>query len=70
MSKTPHQFIGEFKEDELVILLELVYQTYEDGNLYEWFCDIADLDSEAYRSTFEKVTTYMTNGEYKNEYDE
>lgn len=44
-----------------LILYELAAQVYKDGNLYEWFCNIIDEDTDTNREFFENVVKYMKN---------
>ncbi len=55
-----HEFVDFLSEEELGILMELVYQVYEDGNLYEWFCNIVDVDPDHYRKVFEEVVAFSS----------
>lgn len=58
-----HQAIlGFMKPFSALLIMELVYRIYEDGNLFEWFCDISDIDPEEARPTFRLVHYYMKNG--------
>lgn len=58
-----HQgIIGNMQPFGALLVMELVYQIYEDGNLFEWFCDVSDVDPEAARPTFAFLHLYMKNG--------
>jgi hypothetical protein len=50
--------INMTKEFQL-ILYELAAQVYLDGNLYEWFCNIIDEDTDTNREFFQSIVRYM-----------
>jgi hypothetical protein len=53
------EFVNSLADDELMILLELAFQVYQDGNDYEWFKNIIDLSDEVVDPIFEKVVKLM-----------
>jgi hypothetical protein len=52
-------FIRTLRDSERLLILEAVRTMYLNGNNYEEFCNIVDIDPEDCRDTFEKVVLYM-----------
>lgn len=57
--RTYHKFLGLLTPDQALIVFEAAYWVFQDGNLYESFCNDADIGTDVYRETFEKLTDFM-----------
>jgi hypothetical protein len=52
-------FLEILTEAEALVVLEVVTQVYKDGNLFEWFRNIIDDQSEGLESLFLRIVNHM-----------